>query len=194
MKTMNRILIILAALMLSSASFGQKVDGYGIPANNITIQASDGLGEVFMAGLVMAFAQSARAIFKQEPNEETTGWMPFVSAGYDYHFADTRWNLGGEAGYWGLGVRNKETGVTRYNHVATLTVTSKIFYKPLGVCKLYGGVNLGIGAVASGEGDVFPAFQVNPIGMRLGSEKVAFVLELGVGYRGIVQAGVTFGL
>lgn len=192
---MKRIIVILAALMLSSAAFGQKADGYGIPTNSINIQASDGLGETFMAGLVMAFAQTARAIFKQDQNEEITGWKPFMSAGYDYHFADTRWIVGGEAGYWNIGVRNKETGNTRYSHVATLAATSKIFYKPGGSFKLYGGVNLGVG-VASGSGDdsFFPAFQVNPIGMRWGSEKVAFVLELGVGYRGIIQTGINIGL
>ncbi|MBR5735375.1 MAG: hypothetical protein IKX60_01075 [Bacteroidales bacterium] len=192
---MKKIAVVVATLMLSSAAFGQKADGYGIPTNSINIQASDGLGETFMAGLVMAFAQTARAIFKQDPNEETTGWMPYLTAGYDYHFADTRWAIGGEAGYWNIGVRNKETGVTSYSHVATLAAASKIFYKPGGSFKLYGGINLGVG-VASGNGDnsFFPAFQINPIGMRLGSERIAFVLELGVGYRGLIQAGINVGL
>ena len=192
---MKKIAVVVAALMLSSAAFGQKADGYGIPTNSINIQASDGLGETFMAGLVMAFAQTARAIFKQDPNEETTGWMPFLTAGYDYHFADTRWTVGGEAGYWNIGVRNKETGVTSYSHVATLAAASQIFYKPGGSFKLYGRINLGVG-VASGNGDnsFFPAFQINPIGMRLGSERIAFVLELGVGYRGLIQAGINVGL
>ena len=192
---MKRILVILAAMMLSSSAFGQKADGYGIPVNSINIQAGDALGETFSAGLVVAFAQTARAVFKQDPNEEMTGWKPYLTAGYDYHFADTRWTVGGEAGYWNIGIRNKETGVSKYSHVSSLVATSKFFYKPGGSFKLYGGVNLGVGITySSDDASFFPAFQINPIGMRWGSKKVAFVLELGVGYRGIIQAGINIGL
>lgn len=191
---MKRIVILLAALMLSSAVFGQRVDGYGIPVNNIDIQVSDATGETFVSAFAVAFAASASAIFKQDPNLEMTGWIPFLSAGYEYHFADTRWNVGGEAGYWHIGARTKDTGVVSHNHLAVIAASGKIYYKPRGICKLYGGVNLGLGVISSSEDPLFPAFQVNPIGMRLGNERVAFLLELGVGYRGIVQAGVTFGL
>lgn len=191
---MKRFIIFLAALMLSSAAFGQKVDGYGIPANNINVQVSDALGEGVISAFAVAIAASASAIFKQDPNTEMVGWIPFVSTGYEYHFADTRWNVGGEAGYWHIGARTKDSGVVLHNHIAAIAATGKIFYKPGGICKLYGGVNLGLGIVRSTEVQFFPAFQVNPIGMRLGSEKIAFLLELGIGYRGIVQAGVTLGL
>ena len=191
---MKRIAIFLAALMLSSAAFGQKVDNYNIPLNSINIEAADGVGEGAMAVFVVALAQSARAIFHQNSNEETVGWIPFISAGYERHIADTRWSLGGEVGYWHFGIRNKETQVINHTHIGTIAATSKIFYKPGGICKLYGGLNLGVGGISSSDGQVFPAIQFNPIGMRLGSEKAAFVLELGLGYRGIIQAGVTFGL
>ena len=191
---MKKIAVILAVLMLTPAAYAQKADSYGIPADNIDIQISDALGESFISAFAAVFAASASAIFKQDPNTEMTGWIPFVSAGYEHHFADTRWNAGGEAGYWHIGARTKDSGIVDHNHLAVVAATGKIYYKPRGICKLYGGLNLGLGIISSSENSLFPAFQLNPIGMRLGSEKVAFLLELGFGYRGIVQAGVTFGL
>ena len=126
---MKKIAIFLAALMISSAAFGQRVDGYGIPANNIGIQVSDATGETFVSAFAVAFAASASAIFKQDPNLEMTGWIPFLSAGYEYHFADTRWNVGGEAGYWHVGSRAKDTGIVSHNHLAVIAAAGKIYYK-----------------------------------------------------------------
>ena len=39
-----------------------------------------------------------------------------------------------------------------------------------------------------------PYYQINPIGMRLGSERLAFVAEFGIGFKGIVQLGVNVGI
>lgn len=186
--------ILIVMLMLSAPLLrAQEVDGYGIPINSLNIQAADSALESVVGIVIGAFVLGIEAVASQgEKVDEITGWIPFVSAGYDYHFADTRWTLGPELGYWHIGLTSKE-GRQQHFHFGVLAMAGKYFYKPAGICKLYGGLNLGAGLLASSgaEPSLIPAFQVNPIGMRLGGDNVAFVAELGVGYRGVIQLGLT---
>ena len=199
------VLIILLSLSAFTAQ-GQKIDGYGIPSHSLDLQVSDGMGEGAVAVFAQVLAVSIQAIFNQTSETEFVGWIPYVTTGYNYHFADTRWSMGAELGYWHLAARDNKDNVvtTTHGNVGTVALSGKCFYKPKGVCKLYGGLNLGLGTYwvmeDSPEGrtfenpQFFPAFQLNPIGMRLGSEKIAFIAELGLGYRGILQLGVNIGL
>ena len=234
---MKKFIIALVLLVCSSSLFAQRVDGYGIPVNSLNVQASDALVPYVGTGVIVALGTAIGVGIGATVAAVITGgnadieyeapkmaaWTPFVSIGYDHHFPNTRWSLGPEIGYWHSGLVSE----TSYNHFhfATLTAAGKFFYKPAGICKLYGGLNLGAGLVASntqtltpatkadeqptepaGDGatseepkssdgpGIIPAIQFNPIGMRLGGEKVAFVAELGIGYKGILQLGVNFAL
>ena len=203
---MKKLVLITLLLLSVFSAQGQTIDSYGIPSHSLDLQVSDGLGEGAVAMLVEVMALSIQAIFNQNSNTDFVGWIPYVTTGYNYHFADTRWSMGAELGYWHLGAKENKDGIitTTHGNVGTVAVTGKCFYKPKGVCKLYGGLNLGLGIYGvmtdSPEGrtfdkpQFFPAFQLNPIGMRLGSEKIAFIAELGLGYRGILQLGVNIGL
>lgn len=222
---MKKFIIVMVLLACSSSLFAQNVDSYGIPTNSLNVEVADalvptavggiavGLGVAIGAGLAAAFSGGKATI----EGPQYKGITPFVSAGWEHHFPNTRWSVGPEVGYWHAGLASKES----YQHfnLVTLNAAGKIYYKPAGICKLYGGLNLGVGMVLNSEQAVTPAtkaeeptdsapaepetkdgpgilptIQFNPIGMRLGSEKVAFVAELGIGYKGILQLGMNIAL
>lgn len=229
---MKKFIIALVLLVCSSSIFAQNVDGYGIPVNSMNIQTADALvpyvGSGIVLGLGTAIGVGLGATFVavltggnadiDYEAPKLAGWCPFVSVGYEHHFPDTRWSLGPEVGYWHTGTVSSES----YQHVnlVTLAAAGKFYYKPAGICKLYGGLNLGAGTlfstsqtltpstksadtdtVGSSEGSsssdgpaILPLIQFNPIGMRLGSEKVAFIAELGIGYKGFLQLGINVAL
>ena len=217
-------------LVCSSSLFAQNVDSYGIPVNSLNIQTADamvpyvgsgivlGLGTAIGVGVGAAFVAvltggNADVDFEAP---KMAGWCPFVTLGYEHHFPNTRWSLGPEVGYWHTGTVSSDY----YQHVnlVTLAAAGKLYYKPAGICKLYGGLNLGAGTLfstsqtmtpatkaedtgAAGDSSsssdgpaILPLIQFNPIGMRLGSEKVAFLAELGIGYKGFLQLGINVAL
>ena len=227
---MKKLIVALMLLVCSSSLFAQNVDGYGIPVSSLNVQMVDamvptalcgvgvGLGLAIGAGFVAVLTGGNATI----ESPDFTGWTPYMSVGYDHHFAGTRWTVGPEVGYWHYGLRSSDS--YEHIHFPTLAAAGKFYYKPAGKCKLYGGMNLGLGSVftttvsrpapvtkadggddvatvgASNESDsssdpsIFPVIQLTPIGMRLGSEKVAFTAELGVGYKGFLQMGVNVAL
>ena len=223
---MKKIIVLLIGLMLCFAtSNAQTVDSYGIPTHNLNVEVADALVPTAFGGVVVglgvAIGASMAAVISGGnatiDGPQYKGITPFFSAGYEYHFPDTRWSVGPEVGYWHAGLVDEDS----YQHfnLITLNADGKIYYKPAGICKLYGGLNLGIGTVLSNKQTItpvtkadeptddapsepatkdgpaiIPTFQINPIGMRLGSDKVAFLAELGIGYKGILQLGVTVGL
>lgn len=217
-------------LVCSSSLFAQNVDSYGIPVNSLNIQTADamvpyvgsgivlGLGTAIGVGLGAAFVAVLTGGNADVDYEapKMAGWCPFVTLGYEHHFPNTRWSLGPEVGYWHTGTVSSD----HYQHVnlVTLAAAGKLYYKPAGICKLYGGLNLGAGTLfstsqtitpatkaedtgAAGDSSsssdgpaILPLIQFNPIGMRLGSEKVAFLAELGIGYKGFLQLGINVAL
>ena len=197
-------------MLFCTTAFGQLFDIHGIPTHNLNVEVADGVGELFIDAFATVIGAAAEAVvigtvdgITGSDSGEVTKWAggtptPFITAGYEYHFPGTRWNLGGEAGFWHCKSWsvNRDPVITRKLTFGALAATGKFFYKPDGVCKLYGGVNAGVlvCGTADGNPEFIPAVQVNPIGMRLGNESVAFVAELGAGYRGILQLGINIGL
>lgn len=225
---MKKFIIVVMLLVCSSSLFAQRVDSYGIPLQSINLQVADALvptvGISLGVGLGIALGAGMAAVISGGnagiDAPKTKGVIPTLSAGYEFHFPDTRWSLGPELSYWHYGLAS--TSSYQHLHLATVVAAGKLYYKPSGICKLYGGLDLGAGIsfntvqtlsggstatkAEAAEGDqpsedsgsdgpgIFPAIQFNPIGMRLGSEKVAFLAELGFGYKGIVQLGVNIAL
>ena len=228
---MKKFIVALMLLVCSSSLFAQNVDKYGIPVNSLNIQAADALVPTAICGVGVGLGLAIGAGFAAVltggnatvESPEFKGWIPFMSVGYDHHFANTRWTVGPEIGYWHYGIVSSDS--YQHIHFPTLTAAGKFYYKPAGVCKLYGGLNLGVGTVftttnavkktapatkaeadagdtvgasnnsgSSNSPSIFPVFQVTPIGMRLGSEKAAFVAELGIGYKGFLQMGLNLAL
>lgn len=222
---MNRIIVAIVLLAFSSSLFAQNVDKYGIAADSYNVEVADAILPTAVAGIGVGLGVAIGAGFAAVVSgghatiegPQFKGITPFFSLGWEHHFPDTRWSLGPEVGYWHAGLVNKES----YQHFnfLTLNAAGKLYYKPAGICKLYGGLNLGAGMIITTETSVKPAtqaeesaggepsepaaksgpaiiptIQFNPIGIRLGSGQVAFVAELGFGYKGILQLGVNFAL
>lgn len=199
---MKKFILTLIVMLFCSTTFGQTFDIHGIPTHSLNVQVADGLVPTSFTGVAVALGYaigaSMAAVISNGNAElegmEMNGVTPFVSAGYDYHFPGTRWNVGGELGYWHCGMKI-EDNPTQHINFGTATATGKFFYKPDGICKLYGGLNAGVGLVISGgEVSPVPAVQATPIGMRLGNESIAFTAELGVGYKGFLQIGANIAL
>ena len=229
---MKKVIVAILLFACCSSLSAQSVDEYGLPVNSLYFQTSDGIGEVFADALISSFGPLAEAVsrafiaslFNTDPGE-TTKWehgtpTPYLTVAYEHHFPGSRWNLGGEVGYWHCSAKtlNNDPVIVTHTNFGSLAATAKLFYKPSGICKLYGGLNLGVatfvtsmdslpatkssdsgddianGDSSAGEAPVLPAIQFNPIGMRLGGERVAFVAELGIGYKGILQLGLNVGL
>lgn len=222
---MKKIIIAMMLLVCSSSLFAQNVDSYGIPTNSLNVEVADGLVPTAFAGVAVglgvAIGASMAAVISGGnatiDGPQMKGFTPFFSAGWEHHFPNTRWSIGPEVGYWHAGLAGKDS--YQHFHFTTLNAAAKLYYKPAGICKLYGGLNLGVGMILTGEQAVTPAtkadeptdgapaepetkdgpsilptFQFNPIGMRLGSEKVAFLAELGIGYKGFLQLGINVAL
>lgn len=197
---MKKTILALFLLLCTVSIQAQTVDSYGIPVHSLNVQASDALVPTFATSLVIALGYALgagiAAVISNGNAEvdapEFKGWIPFVSAGYEYHFPDTRWSLGPELGYWHYGLESNDN--YQHIHFLTLTANGKLYYKRAGICKLYGGLNVGVGLVASQGASPIPVVQLNPIGMRLGGEKAAFVAELGAGYLGFLQLGANIAL
>ncbi len=181
----------------SSTFFSHNVDSYGIATNSISLQVSDAIVEVFVGAIAAGFA----GIF----DANLTGMSPMYSIAYDHHFPDTRWAVGADTGLFFMKITTKG-GVTNTYRVVPLAATGKFYYLPKGICKLYGSLALGAclsvptnqnsetGVMETSVDGLSPFIQVNPIGLRLGSERLAFVAELGFGHKGILQFGVNVGL
>ena len=200
---MKKFILAILLMFCCSTMFGQTFDIHGIPTNNLNIQVADATVPVAFTGVALslgyAIGASMAAVISGGNAEidgfDLVGVTPFVSAGYDYHFPGSRWSVGGELGYWHCGIKTGDDSPVQHMHFGTITAAGKFFYKPNGICKLYGGMNAGLGLVlSSGEVSPIPAIQITPIGMRLGNESVAFTAELGAGYKGFIQAGLNVSL
>lgn len=199
---MKKIFAIIVTMIMWLTVNAQTIDVHGIPTHSITAQVADGSVESMVGVLVGVFAFTIDALANQDEDEHNVksdiyGWTPYMNVGYDYHFPDTRWNVGADLGYWQMGYKFSNGNKTM-GRIFNVAATGKYFYKPDGICKLYGGLNLGAGLFAQTNTDsspqVIPVIQANVIGMRLGNERIAFVSELGVGYRGVLQLGMQVSL
>ena len=227
---MKKLIVLIVLLACSSSLFAQEVDSYGIPVNSINVEVSDALVPTVISALGVGIGTALGAAFAAVISggnatidaPQFRGWIPFISAQYEYHFPDTRWSVGPELSYWHYGLENNTSYM--HLHLPALTAAGKFYYKPEGICKLYGGLSLGAevffsttvkksvpetkaegsdtpdAPVDSGENNpsgnasFLPAFQITPIGMRLGGDKAAFVAELGVGYKGFLSLGANIAL
>ncbi|MGL5787392.1 MAG: hypothetical protein ACRCX4_11325 [Bacteroidales bacterium] len=136
--------------------------------------------------------------------------------GIGYRYAISRWKVGGDIGFASLTNRVKSsfygsmTRNTESNIHFLILPTGELTYFKRKKVTLYSSAAIGaILSRSSYSSDYFFenrfiensfnysdfyatfAFQVNPIAIRVGNERIGGFMELGVGYKGFISAGIS---
>lgn len=200
------IALLLCAAVSSNVAKGQETthNAQSMPRHEIRLSASDGLtlglANVFGMGLSDAVTGSKRS-------DEKSSLV--YSLGYRYSIAQFR--VGADLGFV------QSTGkLTLIGETAPslkekdlnfmLLPTVEFVYFKRGVVELYGGAAAGVNLVNHTEKSLNQtatsnakksdlsttfAYQVNPIALRVGNQRIGGFLEAGLGYKGFVTAGVS---
>ena len=200
------IALLLCAAVSSNVAKGQETthNTQSMPRHEIRLSASDGLtlglANVFGMGLSDAVTGSKRS-------DEKSSLV--YSLGYRYSIA--RFRVGADLGFV------QSTGkLTLIGETAPslkekdlnfmLLPTVEFVYFKRGVVELYGGAAAGVNLVNHTEKSLNQtatsnakksdlsttfAYQVHPIALRVGNQRIGGFLEAGLGYKGFVTAGVS---
>ena len=200
------IALLLCAAVSSNVAKGQETthNTQSMPRHEIRLSASDGLtlglANVFGMGLSDAVTGSKRS-------DEKSSLV--YSLGYRYSIAQFR--VGAD-----LGFVQSTSKLTLIGETAPslkekdlnfmLLPTVEFVYFKRGVVELYGGASAGVNLVNHTEKSLNKtaassakkndlstnfAYQVNPIALRVGNQRIGGFLEAGLGYKGFVTAGVS---
>lgn len=200
------IALLLCAAVSSNVAKGQETthNAQSMPRHEIRLSASDGLtlglANVFGMGLSDAVTGSKRS-------DEKSSLV--YSLGYRYSIAQFR--VGAD-----LGFVQSTSKLTLIGETAPslkekdlnfmLLPTVEFVYFKRGVVELYGGASAGVNLVNHTEKSLNKtaassakkndlstnfAYQVNPIALRVGNQRIGGFLEAGLGYKGFVTAGVS---
>lgn len=200
------IALLLCAAVSSNVAKGQETthNAQSMPRHEIRLSASDGLtlglANVFGMGLSDAVTGSKRS-------DEKSSLV--YSLGYRYSIAQFR--VGAD-----LGFVQSTSKLTLIGETAPslkekdlnfmLLPTVEFVYFKRGVVELYGGAAAGVNLVNHTEKSLNQtatsnakksdlsttfAYQVNPIALRVGNQRIGGFLEAGLGYKGFVTAGVS---
>ncbi|MEG1645464.1 MAG: hypothetical protein RR279_06425 [Alistipes sp.] len=111
-----------------------------------------------------------------------------LSVGYRRFTRNASWAFGADLSFTRITEKNL-LGDLKYD-LFTVVPTAEFYYLKSGIVRLYG--TAGVGAVICDQEADF-AFQVNPIAIRVGTNRIAGFLEAGVGYKGVVNLGLEVG-
>lgn len=201
------IALLLCAAVSSHVVKGQETTAnntQSMPRHEIRLAASDGLtlglANVFGMGLTDAVIGSKRS-------DEKSSLV--YSLGYRYSIA--RFRVGADLGFAQSTGKLTLAGETAPSLKEKdlnfmLLPTVEFVYFKRGVVELYGGASAGVNLVNHTEKSLNKtatssakkndlstnfAYQVNPIALRVGNQRIGGFLEAGLGYKGFVTAGVS---
>lgn len=201
------IALLLCAAVSSNVAKGQETTAnntQSMPRHEIRLSASDGLtlglANVFGMGLSDAVTGSKRS-------DEKSSLV--YSLGYRYSIAQFR--VGADLGFVQSTSKLTLAGETAPSLKEKdlnfmLLPTVEFVYFKRGVVELYGGAAAGVNLVNHTEKSLNQtatsnakksdlsttfAYQVNPIALRVGNQRIGGFLEAGLGYKGFVTAGVS---
>lgn len=152
------------------------------------------IADVFTNAFVSAISGS------ESSNEKAFGML---SAGYRYALSN-RFSIGADLSYANASsdMKNKSTNEITYrkSNFYMVLPTAKYSYVKRGIIDFYGTVASGA-ILANGSdrtdhektttNDIIFAFQVNPLGLRIGKDWGGF-LEAGYGFKGIFALGASY--
>lgn len=200
------IALLLCAVVSSNVAKGQETthNTQSMNRHEIRLSASDGL----ILGLANVFGMGlSDAVTGSKRSDEKSSLV--YSLGYRYSIA--RFRVGADLGFV------QSTGkLTLIGETAPslkekdlnfmLLPTVEFVYFKRGVVELYGGAAAGVNLVNHTEKSLNQtatssakksdlsttfAYQVNPIALRVGNQRIGGFLEAGLGYKGFVTAGVS---
>jgi len=143
------------------------------------------------------FGDLADAFFSELTNDPTeSGSSGVFFAGYRTHVSE-RFEVGGLVTFENYRSEsvNRTTNETVKEHIPIVGIMAegKYNYLQRHKWKLYSAAMAGVGIGASSEGNVGFAFHVDAIGFSYGN-KVSPFLNLGLGFKGLVNVGVQISL
>ncbi len=175
--------------------------------HSIRISMSDGLtlgvANVFGMGLSDALSGTKRS------DHKSSGVL-----GLGYRYSLKRFRVGADVGFASISSKTTFSGekvpsIKEKELNFLVLPTAEYVYFKRGLVELYGSVALGVDfirhsesglndagkqrASASSKFDTQFAYQVNPIGIRVGNQRIGGFVETGLGYRGFVTAGISLG-
>ena len=110
------------------------------------------------------------------------------TGGYRYLTNNSRWALGADFVFTSFTGDDKITKKRVTENYYMLLPTAEYNYIKTRSIRLYSAV--AAGAAFANYGYMGFAFQVNPVGFRVGGKNIAFFTELGMGFKGYVTAGI----
>lgn len=188
--------IFIAICAIMGVAFSADAQEYG--RHDIRIDYSDAtplvIADVFTNAFVSVISGS------ESSNEKAFGML---SVGYRYAVSN-RFSLGADLSYANASsdMKNKSTNqiTHRKSNFYMVLPTAKYSYVKRGIIDFYGTVASGA-ILAKGSdrtdqakittNEVIFAFQVNPLGLRIGKDWGGF-LEVGYGFKGIVALGASY--
>lgn len=172
--------------------------------HEIRLAVSDGLTlttvDVFGMGLADAVMGSKRSDEKSS-----------MVYGLGYRYAINRFRVGADLGFAQssskLAFAGEKTPSVKERELNFLVLpTAEFVYYKRGLVELYGGASAGVNMIRHKESALTEAgksqvqkaslstnfaYQVNPIALRVGNERIGGFLEAGLGYKGFLTAGVS---
>lgn len=181
-------------------------DGYALPIGCVMAEAlANGIAVAIAAPFIAMFGGELDDIDISPKDFKTYG---IADIGYRYVLPRDRFSVGFNVSYsllqrkWDEKTDNGDgtETVALYKtdgHLLFVTTGATCYYKRRGWCKLYGALDLGI-IYSPKLNEVLPiydhkigfAVNVTPIGVQMGSDRVAGFIEMNWGYKGFASAGI----
>lgn len=201
----SKILSIIAVILtiIPIASNGQEIEKVEAPQNEISISAGTSSGFGSIVGIFKAIGEGIAGGIDKNKDYQTklTG-----TYGIDYYYQVNSWfRVGGKAVYEGYNTKviNDTTGalIEKYN-ISFVSVMPSVQFSYLnkGLVKLYSGADIGASFIMipdkKEDGTRYTscqpifAFNIVPIGIRVGNEKVFGLVETNIGYDAFIKAGI----
>ena len=184
--------IALSLCMLASANLvkGQESKGFMTSENkhDIRLSVSDGLTQGSVDVLGMGLLDAVVGTKRTDANYS-------LVYGLGYRYSLGRFRVGADLGFSKsdnkLTLAGEQTPSLKESNMNFLVLPAAEFvYYKRGLVELYGSA-AGKAAVKKADLSTSFAYQVNPIALRVGNDRIGGFVEAGLGHKGFVTAGVS---
>ena len=204
-------LAIIALTLMPFAMSGQENDNYTTEPDTNTstydfrdaprneIGASIGVVSAF-GGIFDMFKVIIEGVGNGLGNNYRTDTKFIGTYGLDYYYQVNKWcRPGAKIVYEGLTTSIYDTTNTLVNHynTSTLSIMPSVQFSYLNrkYVKLYSGIDMGVAVIfddnkkSSSTSSTFFAFNITPIGIRVGNDNIFGLVETNIGMDAIIKAG-----